>query len=227
VRAIERSGSSLAFSDLRLTDGRGGVLSETFWRYRKLCLSPRVLALANFVPGMSCVFRAALVPRSLPFPALPGLCYHDHWLARCADQAEGIVYHARPLADYVQHAGNSTGAGADPALRLARIVEQYVSSVVSAVVPPRLRTAAMHSSAAAIAEAIEGELPRVTMLLRAGPARPPGIDTARADGYVRRVAWRALLAGFRDGYTRGLSVRVLLLARRFESRLVSAEGFAT
>jgi glycosyl transferase family 2 len=221
---LERSGRTLAFSDVRLTDADGRVLSDTFWLYRKLCLSPRALAIANFVPGMACLFRAALIPRSLPFPALPGLCYHDHWLARCADQAGGIVYHARPLGDYVQHPGNHTGAGEDRAVRPSLIVTHYVRSLLSAVVPARLRTEAMRTSAAAIAEAVESELPRVTMMVRAGRRRPGEDTAARADGHVRRVARRALLAGFRDGYTRGLSLRALLLARRFEARLVRADG---
>lgn len=99
------------YSDMRVVDRDGAVLSETFWVHRRPAYgSLSGLLLGNVVTGMTVLAGRGLVERALPFPATPGLTYHDHWIALVAARTNDLHYLPEPLAHYVQHGANHTGA---------------------------------------------------------------------------------------------------------------------
>ncbi|MBP2294395.1 glycosyltransferase [Azospirillum rugosum] len=115
-----QGGAVLAFGNMRVVDGAGRVVSETFWpgldsRHDSL----DALLMANAVTGCACLFRASLLRLALPFPALGRIAYHDHWIACCAAAEGRIAYLPQSLGDYVQHGSNSLGYRRRPGLRLA------------------------------------------------------------------------------------------------------------
>ena len=98
--------AALAYSDMRITDAAGGILSETFWYLRRnRCEDLASLIVANVVTGAASLFRRSLLADALPFPpAHPGhALYHDHWLALCALATGEIAYLDRPTYDYFRH----------------------------------------------------------------------------------------------------------------------------
>lgn len=113
LERLERGlgGASLVYSDQRLVDEAGGVISSTFWggertnNYRNLIS----LLIANTVTGAASLMRRELLDDALPFPITPGTQYHDHWLALVAAATGGIAYVDEPLYDYVQHGGAMIG----------------------------------------------------------------------------------------------------------------------
>jgi glycosyltransferase involved in cell wall biosynthesis len=111
VAAMERDQRAmLAYSDMRIVDEMGRVISTTFWRNRKNIWDDIGLMLvANTVTGAASLFRRELLTVALPFPEGVGDRYHDHVLA-CAALATGkIVYLDQPLYDYRQHLDNVLG----------------------------------------------------------------------------------------------------------------------
>src|SRR5581483_3714586 len=61
-----------------------------------------------------------LLDVALPFPHVPGVPFHDHWLGVAAMAAGEVAFVDRPLYDYVQHRGAVFGdvaAGARNARR--------------------------------------------------------------------------------------------------------------
>lgn len=100
-----------SYSDMKVVDRDGAVLSETFWVHRRMAYgSLSGLLLGNVVTGMTVLVGCPLVERSLPFPATPGLTYHDHWIALVAARTKDLHYLPEALAHYVQHGANHTGA---------------------------------------------------------------------------------------------------------------------
>jgi glycosyltransferase involved in cell wall biosynthesis len=102
--------TTLVYSDMRIVDESGQVLSETYWttrrnNYRHLT----TLFIANTVTGAASVFRRDLLRFVLPFPRPPGQQFHDHWIACVALALGDISYVNLPLYDYVQHGGNVIG----------------------------------------------------------------------------------------------------------------------
>jgi len=96
----------LAFSDMRITDGEGRVLSETFWYLRRERHDDMAsLMVANVVTGGASLLRRDLLDDALPFPpASPEhALYHDHWLALCALGSGEIAYLDAPTYDYTRH----------------------------------------------------------------------------------------------------------------------------
>jgi glycosyltransferase involved in cell wall biosynthesis len=100
-----RIGDALvAYSDARVVDGDGAVLSETYWSHRRNNWTNFAsLVLANSVSGGAALYRRELLELALPFPAASAGFFHDHWLAVVALAVGEIVYVDRPLYDYVQH----------------------------------------------------------------------------------------------------------------------------
>lgn len=101
---------SLVYSDVRLTNDAGDVLSKTYWigrrnNYRNLAS----LILANTVSGATTLFPRRLLDLTLPFPRLPGEPFHDHWIACVARSVGTLSYIGIPLNDYVQHGDNVIG----------------------------------------------------------------------------------------------------------------------
>ena len=106
LRAALAGGAVLAYSDLRLVDAHGRVLRETFWKGRRNNHTNLAsMLVANTVAGAAMMFRRDLAELALPFPDMPGLQFHDHWLGVLALAAGELAYVDRPLYDYVQHAG--------------------------------------------------------------------------------------------------------------------------
>jgi glycosyltransferase involved in cell wall biosynthesis len=110
----------LAYSDQRLVDKRGVILRETMWRGRANNHTDLVALLtANTITGAATLFRREIASLALPFPDLPGIQFHDHWVACVALAAGEIAYVDMPLYDYVQHSGAVFGevAGSRPTAR--------------------------------------------------------------------------------------------------------------
>lgn len=98
--------AKLAYSDMRITDGEGRVLSDTYWYLRRNRHDDMAsMLVANVVTGAASLFRRELLADALPFPpAHPThAVYHDHWLALCALATGEIAYLDRPTYDYFRH----------------------------------------------------------------------------------------------------------------------------
>jgi glycosyltransferase involved in cell wall biosynthesis len=96
----------LAYSDMRIVDGDGTVLSDTFWYLqRNRCDDIYSLLVTNVVTGAASMFRRELLDDALPFPpAHPThALYHDHWLALCALATSEVAYLDRPTYDYYRY----------------------------------------------------------------------------------------------------------------------------
>jgi glycosyltransferase involved in cell wall biosynthesis len=122
---IAHSGDAqLAYSDMRVVDDAGRVLSDTFWtRRRNNYTNLASLLLSNTVTGAASLFRRDLLDLVLPFPPRVGQAFHDQWIAAVALATGHIAYVDRPLYDYVQHGSASLGHAAalreyDPRRRL-------------------------------------------------------------------------------------------------------------
>jgi glycosyltransferase involved in cell wall biosynthesis len=135
VLLAEIGDARLVYSDARLVDAGGEVISETYWsRRRNRHSSLASLLIANTVTGAASLARRDLLDFALPFPPRLGRPYHDHWLAICALVTGRVAYVDRPLYDYVQHAGAHLGhavanAGAPRGLaamkrRLRRVISR-------------------------------------------------------------------------------------------------------
>jgi O-antigen biosynthesis protein len=107
---VARPAAQLAYSDMRICDPEGRVLSETFWLDRRRPGHEHLDAVlvSNSVTGAAAMFRAGLLHDALPFPAAIGSAYHDHWLALCALATGEIAYVDRPLYDRVRHPASVT-----------------------------------------------------------------------------------------------------------------------
>lgn len=102
--------AQLVYSDMRIVDERGAVVSETFWRGRRNNYTDLAsLLLANTVTGAASLFRRELLDHVLPFPEPVGDPFHDQWIAAVALAIGEIAYVDRPLYDYVQHGGAARG----------------------------------------------------------------------------------------------------------------------
>jgi glycosyltransferase involved in cell wall biosynthesis len=107
------AGARLAYSDMRIVDEAGGLVSETFWDGRRNNFTNLAsLLLSNTVTGAASLFRRELLQLALPFPEPVGDPFHDQWLASLALATGEIAYVDRPLYDYVQHGGAARGHAA-------------------------------------------------------------------------------------------------------------------
>jgi glycosyltransferase involved in cell wall biosynthesis len=102
--------ANLIYSDARIVDREGRLLSSTYWsRRRNNYTNLASLLVANTVTGAASLFRRQLLELALPFPPRHGAPYHDHWLAAVALASGRIAYIDRPLYDYVQHRDAALG----------------------------------------------------------------------------------------------------------------------
>jgi glycosyltransferase involved in cell wall biosynthesis len=100
-------GAQLVYSDQRVVASDGRIISPTYWTNRRNNYTNLIsLLIANTVTGAASLFRRDLLEFALPFPAVPGEQYHDHWLALVALSVGDLAYIDEPLYDYVQH-GNA------------------------------------------------------------------------------------------------------------------------
>jgi glycosyltransferase involved in cell wall biosynthesis len=103
----------LVYSDQRLVDETGSVISETYWNERTNNHTNLIsLLVANTITGAASLMRREVVERALPFPDVPGDQYHDHWLGLVALTMGEVAYVDRPLYDYVQHGAAALGHAA-------------------------------------------------------------------------------------------------------------------
>jgi GT2 family glycosyltransferase len=102
--------AQLAFSDARIVDADGELLSGTYWRERRANHTDIASVLmANSVTGAASLFRRELLDYALPFPPAQFHHFHDHWLGLTALALGDIEFVRRPLYDYVQHGGAVLG----------------------------------------------------------------------------------------------------------------------
>jgi glycosyltransferase involved in cell wall biosynthesis len=105
-----RGDAQLVYSDMRIVDEAGRVVSDTFWRGRRNNYTNLAsLLLANTVTGAASLFRRELLDLALPFPEPVGDPFHDQWIAAMALAAGRIAYVDRPLYDYTQHGQAARG----------------------------------------------------------------------------------------------------------------------
>lgn len=105
-----RGEAELAYSDMRIVDESGQVISDTFWRGRRNNYTDLAsMLLANTVTGAASLFRRELLDLVLPFPEPVGDPFHDQWIASVALATGTIAYVDRPLYDYVQHGAAARG----------------------------------------------------------------------------------------------------------------------
>ncbi len=103
-------GTTLAYSDMRITDAAGQTLSPTFWTVREN--NPDDLGaevIVNSVTGGASLFRSRLLEYLLPFPEQAEGSLHDHWIGMVAMALGGLGFVDRPLYDYVQHGEAALG----------------------------------------------------------------------------------------------------------------------
>lgn len=106
-------GAILAYSDMRVVDPAGEVISKTFWYASDNAYEDiGTLLIVNTIFGVASLFRRELLDDVLPLP--PPSCtehYHDHWLALTARARGEIVFLDEPTYDYVRHRGSVTMSG--------------------------------------------------------------------------------------------------------------------
>ena len=103
----------LVYSDCRVVDRDGAVVSDTYWSARSHNHADMLsLLVANSVSGAATLVRRDLLDDALPFPPGQFAHYHDHWLALVARALGEIRFVDRPLYDYVQHGHAALGHAA-------------------------------------------------------------------------------------------------------------------
>jgi glycosyltransferase involved in cell wall biosynthesis len=108
---LERIGDAqLIYSDARVVDEAGRLVSETYWVTRgHNHESLPALLMTNSVTGAASLFRHDLLAYALPFPPRQFAHFHDHWIALVAVALGDIAFVEQPLYDYVQHGGATLG----------------------------------------------------------------------------------------------------------------------
>jgi GT2 family glycosyltransferase len=102
--------AQLAYSDARIIDREGKLLSDTYWQVRRNNHTDLLsLLVANSVTGAASLFPRKLLDHALPFPPAQFSHFHDHWLGLTALALGDIEFVERPLYDYVQHGGAVLG----------------------------------------------------------------------------------------------------------------------
>ncbi|TCP57184.1 methyltransferase family protein [Tamaricihabitans halophyticus] len=111
LEEFEDPAVQLVYSDMRLINEHGTVLSESAWPPERNQYHDLVsMLLLNTVTGASSMVRPGLVrERVLPFPPDNEATYHDQWIAATALAAGKIAFVAQPQYSYRQHGSNVTG----------------------------------------------------------------------------------------------------------------------
>ena len=134
--------TTLVYSDMRLVDEDGVVVSNTFWttrpnNYRNLAS----LLITNTVTGAASLFRRRLLEYAIPLPTYKLGAFHDQWIA-CVALATGRVnYVERPLYSYFQHRRNVVGHYAPSKTRLSKTVFTALRTLWPRRVTERARSA--------------------------------------------------------------------------------------
>ncbi|HEU5105124.1 MAG TPA: glycosyltransferase [Solirubrobacterales bacterium] len=213
-----RGDAELVYSDMRIVDEAGGVLSDTFWRDRRNNYTDLAsLLLANTVTGAASLFRREVLDLVLPFPEPIGDPFHDQWIAAVALATGRIAYVDRPLYDYVQHGGAARGHAAamrsyDPRRRLRWRDPRGTIAELSAHAERayEMNARRIAGSAREIEARAEGLEPEKAQVLR----RLARLDTKRPP--AGWLAWRSLrrLRGHNETMGIELSLLAAILWRR-------------
>jgi glycosyltransferase involved in cell wall biosynthesis len=104
-------GHQLVFSDMRISDDDGRVLSDTFFDHRPNNTTELDrLLLMNTITGAASMVRRELLDLVLPFPERIGpRAFHDQWIGAVAMATGSVGFVAEPLYDYVQHGRSVLG----------------------------------------------------------------------------------------------------------------------
>ena len=173
-----RGDAQLVYSDMRIVDEAGRVVSDTFWRGRRNNYTNLAsLLLANTVTGAASLFRRRLLDLVLPFPPPVGDPFHDQWIASVALASGRIAYLDRPLYDYTQH--EEAARGHDAAMR-----EWNPRRLLNARHPRRsLRQVAAHGQ-----RSYETNLRRISLAAQTIEERTAGTLEPGKARTVRRLA---------------------------------------
>lgn len=191
--------AQLACSDLRLVDADGNVLRETLWDGRRRDHADLTsLLVANSVPGAAMLLRRSLVELALPFPELPGVPFHDHWLALVALTAGEIAYVQEPLYDYVRHGAAVLGGARVPGRRRADWRAAYFYGYEPRVVMAQTLLARCPSAAPAKRRALQrfvacARSPLGLARLLASGTRRRHVTLGGERALARGVCWRWLI----------------------------------
>lgn len=110
LRRDLEGGAKLAYSDMRIVDRDGTVISDTYWSYRRNNhTNLGSLLVANTITGAASLFTRDILEYALPLPPRLGNNYHDHWIALVAMALGRVGYVDAPLYDYVQHGEAALG----------------------------------------------------------------------------------------------------------------------
>lgn len=213
----------LAYSDMRIRDERGELLSDTYWILRRNRWDDIAsLLVANTVTGAASLFRRELLEVALPFPPPVASPYHDHWLALCALATGELAYLDRPTYTRVRHLDSVTAeTGHARALRALR-GDGGIESEAEAPAPVRDPGAVYRGSFQQLAQFAE------VLELRLGPEIQPGrrrvlARFARAERSLLAPLWLALrslrpLIGRNETLGRERALAAALLWRRRQAR---------
>jgi hypothetical protein len=219
------AGARLAYSDMRVVDESGRVVSETFWAGRRNNYTNLAsLLLSNTVSGAASLFRRELLDLVLPFPPPVGRSFHDQWIAAVALASGSIAYLDCPLYEYVQHGSASLGHAAalreyDPRRRL-RWREPRRSA----------REIAAHGRCSYLTNACRIAVMARTLLMRAGatmspPKRRAATRLARLGRPPEPAAWLALRSMRRlAGRNETMGIELSLLTAITWRRLAAARA---
>ena len=214
-----RGEAQLVYSDMRIVDEEGVLVSETFWQGRPNNYTDLgSLLLANTVTGAASLFRRELLDLVLPFPEPVGDPFHDQWIAAVALACGEIAYVDRPLYDYVQHGGAARGhEAAMRPWRAGRLLDR------------RDRSGSWRRARAHAERSYETNVRRIALSAQEIEKRAGGRMEPRKARVVRRLArlgrspataawlaWRSLrrLAGHDETMGIELSLLAAILLRR-------------
>jgi glycosyltransferase involved in cell wall biosynthesis len=106
LEALENA--DLVVHDAARIDADGNPLDGTLFQRRGFGGGVFANVWKNRFTGCCMAFRADLLPRALPFPAIP---MHDQWLGLVALRHGRVAWLPETLADYRVHGGNATATG--------------------------------------------------------------------------------------------------------------------
>jgi glycosyltransferase involved in cell wall biosynthesis len=207
----------LAYSDARLTDTEGSVLSETLWPDRRQNTADLTgVMVANSLAGASALIRADVAGRALPFPRVPGWSFHDQWLPAVARAAGSLARVDRALYDYVQHERavlqGGFGVGPVPPVSRAELTSpraaRWRARYFYASIPLRIYARTLLDRGAAGGEAerrvldrLASESPATALRLAVRSLRPKlGRDETSGQEWIAAsgLFWRSARAGSGD-----------------------------
>lgn len=101
---------ALAWSDMRVVDDAGKVISESFLDYQQLAQDAPLsrLLVQNRISGCASLFNRAALELATPLPA--EALMHDWWLALLVAATGQTRFWPQALLDYRQHDQNAVGA---------------------------------------------------------------------------------------------------------------------